>query len=222
MFTGIVEGTGRVERLERNGAEARLRVRGGFLGALRRGASVAVDGVCLTAVEGGPGWFEAGVSSETLSRTTLGLLTPGRRVNLERPLARSDRLGGHLVQGHVDAVGLVTSVKPEGTGARVRIGIPPGLGDLIVMKGSIAVDGISLTVAAREAAWFEVALIPETLRVTAARGYREGTPVNLEADIIGRYVVEHLRTHRQDERQAGQVTREHLARHGFGGTEETA
>ena len=220
MFTGIVEGTGRVEGLDRQGAEARLRVSGGFLGTLRRGASVAVDGVCLTAVDAGPGWFEAGVSSETLSRTTLGLLGPGRSVNLERPLGRGDRLGGHLVQGHVDAVGVVTSVKPEGTGARVRIAIPRGLGDLIVMKGSVAVDGISLTVAAREAGWFEVALIPETLSVTGAGGYREGTPVNLEVDIIGRYVVEHLKRREQDERQAGQVTREHLARHGFGGTEE--
>lgn len=220
MFTGIVEGRGRVESIDRADGEARLRVRAGFLGAPSRGASIAVDGVCLTVVAGGPEWFEAALSPETLSRTTLGLLTPGTSVNLERPLALGDRLGGHLVQGHVDAVGVVLGVTPEGSGARVRIGMPQDLHHLVVMKGSVTVDGISLTVAAREADWFEVALIPETLRITGAGDYRAGSAVNLEVDVLGRYVAGYLDRLTVAARGAVAITREHLARHGFGGREE--
>src|SRR5437867_2233199 len=125
MFTGIVEGTGRVEARSRRGNETRLRVAAPFLiPALERGASIAVDGVCLTVIDGGPGWFEVVLSPETLSRTTLALRAAEQRVNLERPLRLGDRLGGHLVQGHVDDVGLVEGIRPEGSGARVRIRFP--------------------------------------------------------------------------------------------------
>ena len=221
MFTGIVEGTGRIEALSRQGRETRLRVAAPFLTpALERGASIAVDGVCLTAIDSGPGWFAAVVSPETLSRTTLALRAPEERVNLERPLRLGDRLGGHLVQGHVDDVGIVEGVRPEGSGARVRIRFPAELAGLIVMKGSIAVDGVSLTVAARGDRWFEVALIPETLRATRAPDYASGSPVNLEVDMMGRYAIEHLKRQREEAPQEALVTRELLARHGFGRRDE--
>lgn len=218
MFTGIIEGTGRVTACGRAGADVRLRIEAPFLEEPRRGESVATDGVCLTVVAGGAGWFEAIASPETLSRTTLGRLSRGDRVNLERPLRVGDRLGGHLVQGHVDAVAIVESSRPEGSGRRVRIGIPAGLQDLIVMKGSIAVDGVSLTVAARLPQAFEVALIPETLAITRLSEYAAGTRVNLEVDMMGRYVIEYLKG--MGFRRERGVTREHLARHGFGEREE--
>jgi riboflavin synthase len=153
-----------------------------------------------------------------LSRTTLGRLSRGDRVNLERPLRLGAPLGGHLVQGHVDGVASVESVQPEGSGRRARIGIPEDLQDLIVMKGSIAVDGVSLTVAARLAQAFEVALIPETLATTRLSEYAPGTRVNLEVDMLGRYVIEYLKG--LGVKRARAVTREHLARHGFGKMEE--
>jgi riboflavin synthase len=215
MFTGLIETTGRVERLETRADEVRLRIAAPFAGEIDRGESLAVDGVCLTAVERGKGWFEAVVSPETQSRTTLGLRVPGDRVNLERALRAGDRLGGHIVQGHVDGVGVVESVTPEGSGRRVSVRFPGELDDFIVMKGSIAVDGVSLTVAARGARSFEAALIPETLEVTRLRDYAPGTAVNLEVDMMARYVVEYLRDHLAGNRTAPAVTREHLARHGF-------
>ena len=219
MFTGLVETSGRVERLETGAAEVRLRVSAPFAAEIERGESLAVDGVCLTAVQRGATWFEAVVSPETLSRTTLGLRAPGDRVNLERALRPGDRLGGHIVQGHVDGVGVVESVEPEGSGRRVGIRFPADLDDFIVMKGSIAVDGVSLTVAARSATRFEVALIPETLDVTHLGAYAPGTAVNLEVDMMARYVVEYLKSHVAGGRAAPAVTREHLARHGFAGKE---
>jgi len=219
MFTGIVEGTGRLIRRQRRGDETRLRVGARFAAALRRGDSVAVDGVCLTVTARGRGWFEAVVSPETLARTTLGVRGVGERLNLERPVRLGDRLGGHLVQGHVDGVGIVESVRREGSGTRARVAFPPELGDLIVMKGSVAVDGVSLTVASRHDAAFDVALIPETLKVTRLGDYAPGTPVNLEVDMLGRYVIEYLREQHSGGRSdaAPAVTREQLARHGFAG-----
>jgi riboflavin synthase len=180
-----------------------------------RGGSVSVDGVCLTVAACGRGWFEAVVSPETLARSTLGLRSAGDRVNLERPLRLGDPLGGHLVQGHVDATGVVEEVRPEGSGLRVRIAFPGSLSDLIVTKGSIAVDGVSLTVASRGRRSFEVALIPETLRVTRAGSWAPGSPVNLEVDMVGRYVVESLRAAGAERRSARSVSREDLVRHGF-------
>lgn len=214
MFTGLIEGMGTIEAVADGASERRLRVSAPFLGTPSRGESIAVDGVCLTATESGEGWFEAVLSEETLRRTTLGLSTAKDRVNLERPLRLGDRLGGHLVQGHVDGTGVLLESRREGTGSRVRIGFEADLAPLIVEKGSIAVDGISLTVAARGDAWFEAALIPETLRVTTIGSRSPGDRVNLEADMIGRYVLESLRD--RETRAATPVTREYLAVHGFG------
>ena len=221
MFTGIVETTGRVLRRGGSGAETRLRIAAPFAARLARGQSVAVDGVCLTVVARGAGWFEAVVSPETLAHTSLGLRERGEAVNLERALRLGGRLGGHLVQGHVDGVGLVVSVEPEGTGRRVRVAFPAVLGAFIVMKGSIAVDGVSLTVAARHRDSFEVSLIPETLRATRLGAWGPGSPVNLEVDMLGRYVIELFRERQAESAAVPVVTREHLARHGFAGRSHT-
>jgi len=212
MFTGIIEGRGRIDGRTGGPFEIRLRVAVPFDEAAGRGESIAVDGVCLTAVAAGAGWFEAVVSPETLARTTLGDRVVGERVNIERALRLGDRLGGHLVQGHVDAVGQVESVESEGSGRRMRIAFPAELAALIVHKGSVAVDGVSLTVAAMGEGAFEVALIPETLEVTGLGERCAGDRVNLEVDPIGRYVLEAVRRRSADEPA---VTREFLARHGF-------
>ena len=225
MFTGLVEGMGCVLARSDEGGEVRLRVGADFLARAERGESLAVDGVCLTSVQSGEGWFEAVVSPETLARTTLGGRAKGETVNLERPLRLGDRLGGHLVQGHVDAVAVIASVQREGSGSRLRIACGDDLGPYVVLKGSIAVDGVSLTVAARGEGWFEVALIPETLLRTTLGRRGEGDKVNLEVDLIGRYVVEALNSRwaetasaagraRQD---APALTRAFLAEHGFAG-----
>jgi len=213
MFTGIIEGQGKVEGRSDGHGETRLRIAAPFKDVPARGESIAVDGVCLTAVAGGAGWFEAVVSPETLSRTTLADRDSGDRVNIERALRMGDRLGGHLVQGHVDAVGRVESVQVEGSGTRMRISFPEELASLIVFKGSVTVDGVSLTVATRGEEAFEVALIPETLDVTGLGSRRAGDRVNLEVDLIGRYVVEALRG--RERREPAPVTRELLDRHGF-------
>lgn len=214
MFTGLVEGMGTIAAVARRAGEARLRVRIPFRERPARGDSLAVDGVCLTVTSRGPGWIEALASPETLERTTLGLRRRGDRVNLERPLRAGARLGGHLVQGHVDDVGVVEEVAAEGSGTRVRIAFPPPLSPYIVRKGSIAVDGVSLTVAARDRRSFEVALIPATLGATTLGGAAPGTPVNLEVDLLGRYVVEFLKEARLWD-AAPAVTRADLVRHGF-------
>ncbi|HKQ96857.1 MAG TPA: riboflavin synthase [Candidatus Polarisedimenticolia bacterium] len=213
MFTGIIEGQGTIGGKSDAGGEIRLRIEAAFLGSVRRGQSLAVDGVCLTAVGDDEGAFEAVVSPETLARTTLGSRRAGDRVNLEPPLRLGDRLGGHLVQGHVDGVGRVVAVTPEGSGRRMRIAFPDALAPAIVTKGSIAVDGVSLTVAARGRDDFEAALIPETLRTTGLGGRAAGDAVNLEVDLVGRYVVEAL-GHRLAA-PPSRVTRELLERHGF-------
>jgi len=219
LFTGLVEATGRVVLLERQGDEVLLRIEAPFASELSRGESVAIDGVCLTAIERADGWFQAVASPETLSRTTIGLRSSGDRVNLERALRPGDRLGGHIVQGHVDGVGVVERIRAEGSGRRLRIRVGEDLDDFIVLKGSIAVDGVSLTVAARDERTFEVALIPETLRVTHLGDCSAGTPVNLEVDMMGRYVVEYLKRRLAEGLTGSAVTRELLHRHGFAGKE---
>ena len=188
MFTGLVETAARVILLERRGGAARVRIETPFASELRSGESVAVDGVCLTAVEVGEGWFEADVSPETLSCTTIGLRSSGDTVNLERPLRAGDRLGGHLVQGHVDGVGVVESVRPEGGGRRVRVRFADDLADFIVMKGSIAVDGVSLTLVDVGPDRFSVMLIPHTLAATTLGTLKPGDRVNIETDMLARHV----------------------------------
>jgi riboflavin synthase len=205
MFTGIVEGTGTVVALTRSGSGdgARLEVDAPWPpDELAVGDSVAVDGCCLTVVARTPGGFAADLVAETLRRTALGRLATGTRVNLERPLALGGRLGGHLVQGHVDGVGRVLGrrpVGPEGSGEpqggapvrqgeEVRVALPGDLARYVVEKGSIAVDGVSLTVTAAGPDWFAVALVPHTLAATTLGERRPGDPVHLEVDVVAKYV----------------------------------
>jgi riboflavin synthase len=182
MFTGLVQSTGRLAALGggRLGVEARLE--------LSPGDSVAVNGVCLTATVVADGGFEADVMPETLRRTALGLLGEGDRVNLELPLRASDRLGGHVVQGHVDGIGTIDSVTDEGSVRLVRISAPAEVLRYVVEKGSIAVDGVSLTVAEVDGEGFGVSLIPETLERTTLGEVAPGRSVNLEVDVLAKYV----------------------------------
>jgi riboflavin synthase len=194
MFTGIVEEIGVVRAVSRAGATARLAVGATLtLDGSDLGASVAVNGVCLTVVERKPDGFAFDVGPETLAATALGRLGPGARVNLERPLRFGAALGGHLVLGHVDGVGTVEGVRRVESTTRVRIAVPDrAFESLLVPKGSVAVDGVSLTVAALTPGRFEVMLIPHTLAVTTLGGLAEGDAVNVEADVIGKYVVRSL------------------------------
>ena len=188
MFTGIIMSSGTIESVERLAHGARLRLRAVFDAPLERGESVAVNGVCLTVLPEKSGAFSTDVSDETLARTTLGSLAADTRVNLERALALGDRLGGHMVQGHVDTVGTLMSIASEGEFAVYRWSYPPEFADLVVSKGSIAVDGISLTVVEPDATTFGAALIPETLRRTNLGIADLGGRVNLEFDMIAKYV----------------------------------
>ncbi len=191
MFTGLVSDIGVVERIAPRQGGARLTLRPGRLdvAGLALGESVACAGACLSVVERGGGLVSFEAVPETLARTTLGGWRPGTRVNLERALALGDRLGGHLVQGHVDAVGEVLARAPEGQGARLTVRLPEAIAPLVVEKGSIAVDGVSLTVAALGPDRFEVALIPDTLERTTLGDAGPGTRVNLEADLVARHVA---------------------------------
>jgi riboflavin synthase len=188
MFTGIIHHSGVIESLERLAAGARLRLRTTDPAPFTRGESLAVNGVCLTVLPDADGALLTDVSNETLSKTTLGSLEAGRRVNVERALAVGDRLGGHMVQGHVDGVGTLLSIAHEGEFAVYRWSHPADYADLIVSKGSIAVDGVSLTVVDPDGATFGAALIPETLRRTSLGTARIGDRVNLELDMIAKYV----------------------------------
>jgi riboflavin synthase len=188
VFTGLVAGTGTVESLERDGGGVRLRVRSELAGELGPGDSVAVNGVCLTAVAPDPAGFSADVMEETLRRSSLGPLATGDAVNLELPLRAGDRLGGHIVQGHVDGTGEVDSVREEGLSRVVRIAAPADLLRYVVEKGSIAVEGVSLTVSGVDEEAFEVSLIPETLERTTLGAAEPGRTVNLEVDVLAKYV----------------------------------
>lgn len=188
MFTGLVQDLGAVAAVERTADGARVRIASALAGELAEGDSVAVSGVCLTATEVGGGTFAADVMEETLRRSSLGALEPGASVNLELPLRAADRLGGHVVQGHVDGVGTVAAVDEEGFARIVRIAAPPDLLRYLVPKGSIAVDGISLTVSGLDDDSFTVSLIPETRQRTTLGGAAPGDPVNLEADVLAKYV----------------------------------
>jgi riboflavin synthase len=188
VFTGLVAATGTVESLERDGDGMRLRVRSELARELSGGDSIAVNGVCLTAVEPDAAGFSADVMSETLRRSSLGPLTSGDAVNLELPLRAGDRLGGHVVQGHVDVVGTVDSVRDEGFSRVVRVSAPAETLRYVVEKGSIAVDGVSLTVSAVDRGAFEVSLIPETLERTTLGEAAPGRMLNLEVDVFAKYV----------------------------------
>jgi riboflavin synthase len=194
VFTGIVEELGLVREVTGAGATRRLEVAASItLEGSELGASVAINGVCLTVVTRRPDGFAFDVGPETLERTALSRLVAGDRVNLERPLRLGASLGGHLVLGHVDGVGVVTEVTRVESTARVRIALPgPDLAPLVVTKGSVAVDGVSLTVAALDDSGFEVMLIPHTLEVTTLGRLERGRVVNIETDVIGKYVLRSL------------------------------
>lgn len=193
MFTGLIEHVGRVEERRPLDGGARFRIAAPFSGELEEGESVSVDGACLSVVEAGGGTFSVEATRVTLGRTTLGGWTAGRRVNLERALRTGDRLGGHMVQGHVDAVGEVEAVEPAGETVLVRIRLPADVGRVTVPRGSLAVDGVSLTVAELDDAVAEVALIPHTREHTALDRLSAGEGVNLEADLVGKYVERLMR-----------------------------
>ncbi|HYM58816.1 MAG TPA: riboflavin synthase [Solirubrobacteraceae bacterium] len=188
MFTGLVQDLGTVSAVEATPDGVRLVVASALTGELSEGDSVAVNGVCLTATAVGDGRFSADVMQETLRRCTLAEVSQGARVNLELPLRAADRLGGHVVQGHADGVGTVREVREDGFARVVTIEAPAVLLRYVVEKGSIAVDGISLTVAGVTERTLEVALIPETLERTNLGAVRTGTPVNLEVDVLAKYV----------------------------------
>ena len=188
MFTGIIHNSGIIEAFERLDSGARLLLRSTDETPFVRGESVAVNGVCLTVLPQADGALVTDVSDETLSRTTLGSLGSGARVNTERALALGDRMGGHIVQGHVDAVGTLTSITSEGDFAVYRWSFPGEYADLVVNKGSIAVDGVSLTIVEPDGASFGAALIPETLRRTNLGTANIGDAVNLEFDVIAKHI----------------------------------
>jgi riboflavin synthase len=199
MFTGIIEELGQIVSIERLVQGKRLIVSGNIVtGDLQNGESVAVNGVCLTALDVTPDSFAADVSPETLSRTTLGDLSVGSRVNLERAVTPSSRLGGHIVQGHVDGRGTFLGADDQGDFRTVRIGFPLEIAKYLVFKGSVAVEGISLTIALLADNYLEIALIPKTWEVTNLSTLNTGDAVNLEVDMIAKY-VERLLAFRADQ-----------------------
>jgi riboflavin synthase len=194
VFTGIVEELGDVVAVDDLGDASRFRLRGPVVtDGAKHGDSIAVNGVCLTVVDTGDGEFTADVMAETLNRSSLGALRPGSRVNLERPMALGGRLGGHLVQGHVDGIGVITGRKTSENWDVVTISLPEELSRYVVEKGSITVDGISLTVVEAGFDHFTVSLIPTTLALTTLGTKQTGDPVNLEVDVLAKYVERLLR-----------------------------
>lgn len=215
MFTGIVEELGTIRAVRRGAASAVLSIGAAeVLSDLKIGDSVAVNGVCLTVTSLDDGGFTADVMHETLGRSSLGALAPGGRVNLERAMPANGRFGGHIVSGHIDGTGKVASVRPDDNALWYTIYAAPELLRCIVEKGSITIDGISLTVAAVDDTSFSVSLIPHTAAVTTLGKKRAGDTVNLETDIIGKYVEKLLRPAPEPERQGG-ISWEFLAENGF-------
>jgi riboflavin synthase len=189
MFTGLIEGTGTLVRTDRHGPDAKMVIQADYaMGTIVLGESIAVDGACLTVVSFDKKVFTVDVSAETLERTTLGRKTPGSRFNLERAMRLGDRLGGHLVSGHVDGIGTLKQRYSEGRSWRLVIGMPTVLNRYIIAKGSIAINGISLTVNGCESDQFDVNIVPHTARMTTIADWQSGTEVNLETDVIGKYV----------------------------------
>jgi riboflavin synthase len=189
MFTGIIEELGKVREIEQRGENARIVIAATTVTqGTQHGDSIAVNGVCLTALDIHADSFAADVSKETLSRSTLGSLKPNVVVNLERAVTPATRLGGHIVQGHVDARGEFLGVEDHGESWTVRFGFPTEIARYLVFKGSVAVEGISLTIAALSENYFEVAIIPKTWEVTNLSQLKPGDGVNLEVDVIGKYV----------------------------------
>ncbi len=214
MFTGIIEELGTLRRAERGPVSARLHIEArAVLEEARLGESIAVNGVCLTVADFGPRWFTADVMAETLKRTNLGEVRPGERVNLERATRLGERMGGHLVSGHVDGVGTVAGCEPEGVALVFRIQAPGTVMRYVIKKGSVAVDGISLTVVDHDREAFRVSIIPHTAKMTTLGFKRVGARVNLEADMIAKYVEKMLGGRREEPDR--KLDGDFLARHGF-------
>jgi riboflavin synthase len=188
VFTGLIADLGTLTALELGGGGATLTVSTRLADDLQEGDSIAVNGVCLTATEVGPSSFKADAMAETLERSALGVLAPGAHVNLELPLRAEDRLGGHVVQGHIDGTGIVTATREEGFARVLEIETEPRLARYLVEKGSVALDGVSLTISALHEQGFAVSLIPETLERTNLGAVEEGARLNIEVDILAKHV----------------------------------
>lgn len=216
MFTGLIEATGTIANLERGGKLCRLRINSSLAGRdLQLGESIAVNGVCLTVTHWDKNSFTADVSSETLEVTTLGCLSTGTKVNLERALRLSDRLGGHIVSGHVDAIGQLRSRVAEGDAQKLEFTLPGTIAHYVAAKGSITIDGISLTVNQVTDESFTIMVIPHTLTMTTLIDKRPGDQVNLESDILARYVERLIRPGQTGGRAEGGLSLEFLAKNGF-------
>ena len=213
MFTGLIEETGKVSSLRRGGNSSFIRIQAEkVLEGTVTGDSIAVNGVCLTVTEMGSGWFQADVMKETLARSSLGSLKPGDPVNLERAMAAGGRFGGHIVSGHIDGTGTVTDIKNDGIAVWYTITADPQILRYIVEKGSVALDGISLTVAKVTAESFSVSVIPHTAEVTTLSKRKTGDKINIENDIIGKYVEKLMKP---AESSSGGLSMGFLAENGF-------
>ncbi|HWR55014.1 MAG TPA: riboflavin synthase [Negativicutes bacterium] len=218
MFTGLIEELGSVQAMVRGQKSVRLTIAARkVLADVRLGDSIAVNGTCLTVVDFSATFFTADIMPETVERTVLATLQKGDKVNLERTLAVGDRLGGHIVTGHIDGVGRITEKRRNDNAVLITLAAPAAVMKYIVPKGSVAIDGISLTVVEHSAAGFTVSLIPHTAAATTLGFKQAGDPVNLETDIIGKYVAKMLQGEAEAEPTAvkGGLTRGFLAEHGF-------
>jgi len=218
MFTGLVMGMGRIEAADHRGAETRFRIRTLFdLPDIELGESIAINGVCLTVETFGDSWFTCYASRETMAVTSLGELRTGSEANLERAMAMGDRFGGHIVSGHVDCLAKVAEVRPAGESNIYRLAFDADTGKYVIPKGSVALDGISLTVNDCAPTWLEVNIIPETQKATTISGWTPGRKVNMETDIIGKYVERMVAPwgagDKDGEKDA--ITMEYLREHGF-------
>ncbi len=218
MFTGLVEAVGNVVSIENRGGESRMRFACAALGLAdaQLGDSIAINGVCLTVVSKNDEQFAADVSAETLSCTTLGTLKPDSRVNLEKALLPTTRLGGHMVSGHVDGVATVATIKQQGESIIINFDVPAQLSKYIASKGSICVDGVSLTTNVVSDSGFEVNIIPHTQQQTIIGDYQQGSRVNIEVDVVARYLERLLQSGHSDSQQGSTISREFLASQGFG------
>ncbi len=212
MFTGIIEEVGRVQRMESDKIHIQAKT---VLEGTKIGDSIAVNGVCLTVINLAAASFTADVMPETLNRSSLGKLKTGSSVNLERAMAADGRFGGHIVSGHIDGTGMIQKITKDGNAIRYRITASKPVMRGIVEKGSIAIDGISLTVAEANKDWFEVSIIPHTMSETILEGKRVGEMINLENDIIGKYVERLLSFEEEEETKQSSLTKEFLLRAGF-------
>lgn len=217
MFTGIIQAIGSIQQMQPKSGDMRLSINTGKLNMsdVTLGDSIAVNGVCLTVIEFDRHHFAADISNETLTHTSLGQLSPGSEVNLEKALTLQDRLGGHLVSGHVDGLGKILKQYDEGRSVRFHIQAPDDIAKYIANKGSICIDGISLTVNKVEGSIFTINIVPHTVKETIIKHYTLGKKVNLEVDVIARYLERLITGHTTPENQTSSITKAFLAENGF-------